>query len=285
MNALMPEARKQGMQVYSEYGAPYGEWGFPKLGDIKAPENCLQDYPPDELKKLNVQTDPDQPVNPGPWLCIDRPETRKYAADLAAAMIEQYHTDGVALDWVGYRNRRACHCEYSNKERANFAAAHPELSPQDVEKEFSLQRIGLYYQAVRDAVLAVNPRAKLMCHIYPQFEPDPFYGNCLPVEHPAQTVAWFFKPHWPIEKVERNCAIVKETEHRWHPYVTGTGLVGLDMAPESVKTPDRLRQELRAIKASNLGGLCVAGGAEFVHDPGLSRVLAEELGPQAGGRA
>ncbi len=281
MKLLMPEARKQGLLVYAVNGAPYGQWGFAKLGTIQAPPNCVQEFPPEELKAMSVQTDPDLPVNPGPWLCIDRPEARKYAADLSVAMLKEYGVDGIALDWTGYRNYRGCQCEYSRVERAKFAAAHPELSAEQVQKEFSLQRIELYYQAVRDAVLAENPKARLMCHIYPQFAAEPLYGWRLPVEHPAQTVAWFFKPHWPMQVVEQNCATVKQTEHKRYAYQVGTGFIGLDMAPEAVKTPDRLRQEIHAIKAAGLKGFCIAGGAEFLNDQGLSDVLSQELGGAA----
>jgi hypothetical protein len=139
-----------------------------------------------------------------------------------------------------------------------------------------------YYQAVRNAVMARYPCAKLVCHLYPQFHPGELevelHGNQLPVEYPAQTVAWFFRPHWPLEQVARRCAIVKSTEHATYPYVTGTGLLGLDMDPKSLKTPHRLRQELQTIKASGLRGLCVAGGAETLADAALMSVLAEQLG-------
>jgi hypothetical protein len=120
-----------------------------------------------------------------------------------------------------------------------------------------------------------------MCHIYPQFAAEPLYGWRLPVEHPAQTVAWFFKPHWPMQEVERNCTVTKQAEHRRYPYMVGTGFIGLDMAPEAVKTPERLQQEIRAIKSAGLKGFCIAGGAEFLKDQGLSDVLSLELGGTA----
>jgi hypothetical protein len=84
-----------------------------------------------------------------------------------------------------------------------------------------------------------------------------------------------------MEQVERNCAIVKQTEHKRFPYMVGTGFVGLDMAPESIKTPQRLRQEIRAIKAAGLKGFCVAGDAGFLKDEGLSKVFSQELGGTA----
>ena len=45
--------------------------------------------------------------------------------------------------------------------------------------------------------------------------------------------------------------------------------------------PERLRQEIRAIKTSGLKGFCIAGGAEFLKDQGLSDMLSQELGGTA----
>jgi len=277
---ILPEARDRGLEVYAVH-SPYGEWGFQKAGTVVAPKDCNQEYPPDEVKKIENPTSPDLMPNPGPHLCIDRPEVRQYAADLGVALMDR-GIDGIALDWVGYRNFRGCQCAYSNAERAKFAAAHKEMSADAAATAFSMDRMKAYYDAVRAAVKARYPKAKFMCHLYPQFHPGEatveLHGNQLPVEHPAQTVAWYFQPHWPMEKVAQRCAIVKSTEHATHPYVTGTGFIGLDMDPKSLKTPQRLRQELQAIKAAGLSGFCVAGGVDFLKNAPLMAVMAEELG-------
>lgn len=281
MKMLVPEAHARGLEVYAVHTGPQGEWGFMKLGSITAPAGCLQEYPAEEMQKLEHSDDPDILPLPGPFLCIDRPEVRQYAADLAVALMAS-GVDGVALDWVGYKNHSGCQCAYSRAQRAKFIAAHPEMSPEVADTAFSIEQMTAYYQSVRDAVKARYPKAKLMCHLYPQFHPyEPaieLHGNRYPVEYPVQTVAWYFKPHWSLEKVAQRCRIVKETEHKTHPYVTATGFIGLATDPTSIKTPQRLSDELQVIKAAGLKGFCVAGDVGILKDAPLMAAMARELG-------
>ncbi|MFC1451740.1 hypothetical protein ACFLSJ_00160 [Verrucomicrobiota bacterium] len=269
--------REHGVEVYMVLNPVYGEWGWRTEPGIEVPETCLQEYPTEETDRLNNPTHPDDVAYPGPWLCIDRPEVRRYAAETAKALVREYRPTGIALDFVGYKNYSGCRCPYSARKRPEFAAKHPGLSDDEVERDFSLTMLRTLYEEVRSAVKSEDAEAKLMCHVYPPFNPRRFYGNRLPVEYPCETVAWFFKPHWPIEAVAANCAAVKQGEHKHHDYVTATGFIGLDMDAKALKTPERLRAELRAIKESGLNALCIAGGAAFLKDPNLTRVLSQEL--------
>ena len=274
---LIEQGHRAGLKVYLGINAGYGEWGFQEEPGVTLPPvTCLQRY--DNLETLNNPKNPDYAAHPGPWLCFDRPEVRQFVVDTARALATAYAPDGLALDFIGYKNYRGCQCRYSRQECAKFAAAHPVLSKDDVQKEFSLERMAAVYEDVRTAVHAINPQIKLACHTYPQFDLEPLYGNRLAVDYPAQTVAWFFKPHWPLADVAAHCQTVKANEHKYHAYVTGTGLIGVYLDEKCLKTPDRLRAEIRAFKTAGLRALCVAGDAAFMKDAGLARVVSEELG-------
>lgn len=284
---VIEEGHRQGIQVLLGHNAVYGEHGWNKLVDVKPPEGCLQEYPPDEVKRLDNPTHPDDVAYKGPWLCIDRPEVRKYAAELAEALVKEFGIDGIAVDFVGYKNKSGCQCDYSRQERAKFAAAHPGMTLQEASKGYSLHSIAAYYADVRKAALKARPFATVAAHIYPFFEPEFYYGNRLRIDYPAQTVAWFFGPHWPIEQVKENCRIVKSTEKMlpgegeayapWMRRPTATGFIGLTLDKKDAKSPERLRREIRAIQEAGLRAICIAGD-NFLLDADLTRVMSEELG-------
>lgn len=275
--AIVQACRKGGVEVYWVLNPVYGEWGWRlEKGVIPPTVDCLQQY--DDLAKLNTAATPDDVVYAGPWLCIDRPEVRQFAVEMAKACIRNYSPDGLALDFIGYKNLQGCQCAYSRTQRAAFAKVHPELSPEQAAVQFSLTNITTMYDQIRAASLAENPRIKLMCHVYPPFAPEPIYGNRLAVEYPAQTVSWFFIPHWPMQKVSARCALIKETERKHHDYVTGTAFIGVYDDDKSRKTPQRIHEELQAIKQAGIHGFCIAGDLSFLTDTPQARALSQELG-------
>lgn len=274
--SIVKVGQQNGVAIFWALNPMYGEWGWHQEPGVELPTvDCLQEY--EDLVSLNKAATADDVVYAGPWLCPDRPETRKFAVDMARAYIKNYDPDGIALDFIGYKNLKGCECPYSLKQRAAFAAARPELSKEQAAREFSLASLAALYEEVRQAALADNPRLKLACHVYPPFEYEPIYGNRLAVEYPAQTVSWFFAPHWPMEKVAARCKLVKDTEHAYHDYVTGTAFIGLYTDVKNVKSPQRIHEELQAIKQAGIRGFCIAGN-EFMKDTPQARALSEELG-------
>jgi hypothetical protein len=275
--AIMPAGRANGMAIFWVLNPIYGEWGWHQEPGVTLPTvDCLQEY--EDLATLNTAFTPDDVVYAGPWLCPDRPETRKFAADMARACIKNYGPDGLAIDFVGYKNLKGCECAYSLRQRAEFAKAHPEFSTEQAAREFSLASMTALYDEVRQAALAGDPKIKLAAHVYPPFEYEPMYGNRLAVDYPAQTVSWFFAPHWPMEKVADRCRQIKRTESEYHDYVMGTAFIGIYSDEKNVKPPKRIHEELRAIKHAGVSGFCVAGDMSFLTDTPQTRALSEELG-------
>ena len=210
-------------------------------------------------------------------MCIDRPEVRRYAIELSVSRLASNAFDGIALDFVGYKNYRGCQCTYSSNLRAAYAKTHRELSGGEIERRFSLSMLQLFYQEVRDAVKKQFPKAEIACHAYPQFDPEPINGPLLPVDYPGDTVAWFFKPHWSLEKIAAQCREIKNKEHQAHNYVTGTALMGIGTDAQNGKTPEQIRQEIKTIKQTGIQAIMIVGSDSLLKDPMIIKVLAEEL--------
>ena len=277
LKAAIEYAHNQNIGVWTLVSPIYGEWGWQKAPGVSIPEGCLQEYPSETLATLDNPQDPDRVQYSGPWMCIDRPEVRRYAIDLSVSRLASNAFDGIALDFVGYKNYRGCQCTYSSNLRAAYAKTHRELSGGEIERRFSLSMLQLFYQEVRDAVKKQFPKAEIACHAYPQFDPEPINGPLLPVDYPGDTVAWFFKPHWSLEKIAAQCREIKNKEHQAHNYVTGTALMGIGTDAQNGKTPEQIRQEIKTIKQTGIQAIMIVGSDSLLKDPMIIKVLAEEL--------
>ncbi len=212
-------------------------------------------------------------INTGEWLCPDRG-----LLDVELRQIEEFlvklKVDGIALDYVGYRNYYACFCPHSEKERGKYAKAHPELAAGQVLWKYSEASLAKYVQQVRDAANAVKPGAELAIHVYPDFDPNPMYAACLPVTYCGQTVAWFYEPFWPYSAVagltlRHKAAQTRFKTNRFVPFVGAYS--------RFPKNPDRLRTEIRIAGLAGNGSIMIAFYETFLENPALAQVLADEL--------
>ncbi|MBN2581640.1 MAG: family 10 glycosylhydrolase [Planctomycetes bacterium] len=240
----------------------------------------LQVLLPEEeaLAAAKTRSDPDRvDVQGGSWLCPDRGLT-DYERGITDEIVRNYDLDGVAIDFLGYRNYRACYCDYSKARRADFAKAHPELSEEQVLATFSEQSLAEFSRQVRQTVLAAKPRMKLAAHVYPDFDPNPLYGNRLALDYCGQTIAWFFKPHWSFERIlERQRAFMAaQGEHvRGNHHVAFIGCRTGDVA----KSPERLRREIRLAGAAGCRCMMFAFHETLHDDPALAEAVRRELAP------
>lgn len=272
-------ARGMDLQTLVAVNPVYGGWGFEKAPGVDAPATMLQAYPAEEAERLNNPTNSDDVAYKGPWLCIDRPEVRRYAANLCLERMRELKPDGLVLDFIGYKNHKGCGCGFSRQQREEWADSNPGLPPGEVMRRHSLSSMAAFYRAIIEKVKKEFPAAVIACHVYPPFELDPLAGSCLPVDYPAETVAWYFKPHWPLTKVAARCAEIvrraRETGGQAHP----TAMIGIDMADKSVKDAERVGREIRAVKDSGIKALMIAGAGAYHKVPAIAKVLKEELNP------
>ena len=209
-------------------------------------------------------------------MCFNREEALKMAKAKVSELAADKRAAGVCFDWFGYRNYLACYCDICLEKEAAFAKAHPELSPEQAQAEFSEDSLVNFMNAVIAEGRRVNPAVKFTCHVYPYFKPNPLYGNKLNMEYPEQTVSWFFLPHWDLAKVREYTRVVVKDAKKYYKDGTGIPFLGI-YADENKKSASRLAEELKILREEGAEGVSVASFGEILKDPEMVKVFQENL--------
>ena len=244
---------------------------------VKTHPELLQKVKPEDIvfaKKPRVNSDRPN-IHSGNWFCPDRGVT-ELEKNIFREIITKYDIDGIALDYLGYRNYYACFCDFSKKKRVEFRKQHPELSDKAAMREFSEKSLAEWTKQARKIILNLNPKLKIAIHVYPDFDPNLPYANRLAVDYCGETVAWFYKPFWPLKKVEGLVELYKKNQHKYHSYYHFVPFVGI-YPDERKKSPERLRAEIRIAGQAGNGTIMVAFLGTFIKHPDLVRILKEEL--------
>ncbi|MDA0749016.1 MAG: hypothetical protein O2954_21055 [bacterium] len=149
--------------------------------------------------------------------------------------------DGVAFDGFGFRNHYGCFCERCVQRRTESAAAHPDLHEAEVMARVSERSLVDASWMLYDYAKSVKPDAVVTNHVWPPFQPDWYYGCKLRLDYCTQTISWFYRPHWSLERVKFEAEEHKRLED---PKVnTFVPFIGLYADPYLVRTPERVRAE------------------------------------------
>ena len=146
--------------------------------------------------------------------------------------------DGVAFDGIGFRNQYGCHCAacHARRDRNTGNAPLLEVSASVAERQLieTSERLYTYANAIDNDAIVMN-------HVWPPFNPNPRYAHQLRLDYCSQTIAWFHRPHWELERVrfeaQRHRSLAGET----NTFVPFIGMADTDI---SRRSPDRLRSEL-----------------------------------------
>ena len=144
-------------------------------------------------------------------------------------------------------------------------------------KEYSIRSLEQWSFQLRQAVQAVRSRAKIAIHVYPDFDLDPFYASRLHVDYCGQTIAWFYPPLWSYGNVYERAMAFKAAEGKFHEFNRFVPFVGVEKG-KLLKSPQRLRQEIRIAGLSGARDIMIAFYEVFRENPQLVQVVAEELG-------
>ena len=201
-------------------------------------------------------------------LCFHHPEVMAFFKEQVRDILAVEGVTGIAFDYFGYRNYRCCRCEQSRRLLAEYRAKHPELSAEAASERFSLQTLAAAYNELADFARATRPGARTTAHVYPVFLPEPLYGHRLDLDYPAQTVAWFFKPLWPIEKVRDYSRRIVGPAGTQLPRNQAMPFVGIYIRPGKVpvRDPQRITAELQAIRDAGADRVQVHSMVEVVKD-------------------
>ena len=129
------------------------------------------------------------------------------------------------------------------------------------------------------AARKTNPQIELTIHIYPWFQPDPYYGHKTDIDYVGQTVSWFFRPHWSLETVRDRTAQLIRDQHRCYRDHCAAPFIGFNAGKlRDYRSARRIRQELQIIRGSGAQALQVAELGYLLDKPLIAQAVAEELG-------
>ncbi len=271
MEEIIIEAKKLDVKVFSWLTYCYDSEGK------KGGQDLLQVIRPYESEQINKpRSNPDRTnIYDKNWLCPDRGLSER-EIKMTEDEVKNYEVDGILIDFMGYKNYYACFCEYSNKKREEFARANPKLTEKEILTQFSENSLINYAKQVRKILNSVKPGLKIGIHIYPDFDLDPVYGTKLDVDYCAQTVAWFYEPFWSYGKISQKLMMYKSEEGKYEKNNMFTPFLGMKQGKD-VKTPERLRNEIRIIGASGSKNIMLAFYHSMIEVPGFAEVVKEEL--------
>ncbi|MSS70928.1 MAG: hypothetical protein EXS64_05505 [Candidatus Latescibacteria bacterium] len=179
-------------------------------------------------------------VQPNRLLCYEHPASREaLKARVRAALAV---ADGVAFDGFGFQNHYACFCDLCRGIRERMMVETGEMEEGEAIRRMSEESLvdvsHFLYLCAKDA----KPDALVTNHIWPPFNPNPYYGNRLRLDYGTQTISWFYRPAWSIERVAFEAAEMKRLEDpSANTFVPFIGAYG---DPYQVRSADRLAQEL-----------------------------------------
>lgn len=251
---MVERGRALGMQVIAIVSAH----PTPEFRE-RAPE-CLQSVHPveaDLLAGLDDAPDAYQQrahrwypvVHEGDFICLGHERSLEFLERRISHALST--ADGVAFDGFGFRNHYACYCDRCQAElaaRAESSDTHEDLlRTQLAEAQLVDASERLYEHAKRE-----RPDAIVTNHVWPPFNPHPTYGHQLRLDYCTQTISWFYRPTWSLERVA-----FEATEHRRLAGAANTFVpfVGMFDEPLSRRPPDRLSAELEIAREQGDGSL------------------------------
>ena len=214
----------------------------------------------------------------GDWLCYEHNESVGEICAQIGEKFERYPIDGIALDFFGFKNFYGCFCNLCVGKRGELKAANPNMTDEEVMARFSEQSLLGVSEKVYAYVKSIKPEAIVTCHIYPQFNPNPFYGAKFRSDWCGQSMAWFFKPFWSLARVEETAKRFKELEDtRYNHFMPFVACFGQKDFEYLKKSPERLRQELQIAVKYGRGSLQFATLGVLHQYPDLYKAAREVL--------
>ena len=185
---------------------------------------------------------------------------------------------GIYLDYIGYTNHRGCYCAGCLERLRRYLAGRKLADTPENRDAFYRDELVSYYNRVIGYIRSRRPDFKAVVHLYPDFRPDPLFGNRVDADFCGQTVAWYFK--WPEEKIARYTRYVVEHAKDHHPGAEGIPFLGVNSSRNTslgFKTPEEVEAELRTIIGASGRMLMVCNGPVMI-EPGYFEVFKKYCG-------
>lgn len=180
---LVREARKHNMKV-GFYVCPFRSqnyWeAYPGLNKQEAEDYRAGNY---DLEKYRY------PYRF--WTCADHPGAREAAFIKARELIQNYQPDEIWLDYIRYKNEMTgCFCDHSLQALADYAAAHPDLTPAEARQAFNQHSILSFVEEWVKVCKTEKP--DIMCCAYSH----PEFANQFPLDGHGQRISRGLADNW-----------------------------------------------------------------------------------------
>jgi uncharacterized lipoprotein YddW (UPF0748 family) len=273
---MTAECHRRGMQLYLSTVFSGGDRAWQQVmtpaQEARAGKPFAADY--------QIGGEPVRPdeVLSSPLPCFSRPEVREWGANKVRELAA-LGADGLAFDMIGYCNYTRCHCAVCEQSLAAYRRTHLQLSPDRAERRWAQQVLVDFNNDLAAVARQTHPGIGLTTHVYPVFLPHPYYGYRLKVDYVGETVAWFFKPHWPLSSVQARIAEVVARQGSVYHTQRAAPFIGFDARQRrNYRSTSRLRAELQAVCRSGAEGLQVAELGYLLQRPLIAHTVAEVLG-------
>jgi len=216
-----------------------------------------------------------------PLLCPHNPEVLAFFEEQIRDLLRVPGLRGIAMDFFGYQNYRCCRCPASMKAFEAWHKRHADLPRDKALDRFSLETLVDFVNGLARYARSVRTDAKVACHVYPVFLPEPLYGNRLDVDFCGQTAAWYFDPLWSFEKIRAYTRVICGEEKKHFARPEGVAMIGVYTRPDlyPVKSPDRLTKELQAILDGGGDRVQVCSMNDVLKDPATREVFRRTFRP------
>lgn len=186
-----------------------------------------------------------------PWTCPDNPVVRKRVIKAVCEMMNQYPAlSGISLDFIRYKDGRACFCKYSIAQRDQYIKKHSEFSASEARSKYSEESIVSFVKELRTALNSIRPDIEIHAYTHPS------WANKFPLDIHSKRASGATLKDSNFTKIEQcyNAALnLNRNVKRFYEKTKAAPMVDL----ASGKSPERLCQEIRAMGAAGADSICV----------------------------
>ena len=215
----------------------------------------------------------------GCYPCIIGEKSREKACKALDKVCAKPGIDGVAFDFVGYTNYYGCQHPDCLKLCAEYLKKNNLADTKENRAKFYLHELAEYYRVCTAHIKKINPKFKVMAHLYPVFEPLPLYGNRLQIDIAGETCAWYRR--WDLKKVEEHAKYVRENQHKYFKTTECVPFLAYSVGNfADVLTPDDIEKEMQAILRSGTDALMVHELSSVLKNPEILKVFQKYCSPK-----
>lgn len=201
----------------------------------------------------------------GNIFCYSHDSSIQELKDRASRLLET--ADGIALDGFGFKNHYACFCNRCVKR-------HGDEDPLEIA-EISESDLIEISRVLRDHAKNQKKDAVVMNHVWPPFDPNPYYGSKLYLDYCTQTISWFYQPVWSLERVEFEAAEHKRLEiagrNKFVPFI------GLYDEPYYKRDAERMEKEIAIAMRYGEGSLVICTLQAPLNDSEIRVIISDAL--------